>query len=175
MALLRGINVGGRNKLPMAGLRQLLGEMGLQKVQTYIQSGNVVFEVAAARLPMLGEEMGGAIEAAYGFRPQVMLVDAEAWETAVARNPFAQAEAEPKAVHLYFLAEPPAEPRLDKMDEIKRDSEVYALIGQTFYLYAPEGIGRSKLAAQAERLLGVAATARNWRTVSQLTMRLRGA
>ena len=87
---------------------------------------------------------------------------------AIAANPFPQAEAEPKTLHLYFLTDSPENPDLNRLDQLKRGTEQYRLSDKVFYLYAPDGIGRSKLAEQVEKALGVAATARNWRTVSKV-------
>ena len=168
IALLRGINVGGRNKLPMADLRDLLAEMGLNNVKTYIQSGNVVFQSERTDVAALAQEIGEAIEQRHGFAPRVLLLDAEAVRSAMAANPFPEAEAEPKTLHLYFLAEQPENPEVEMLDQLKTESERFQLGDQVFYLHAPDGIGRSKLAERAERTLGVAATARNWRTVSKV-------
>ena len=83
----------------------------------------------------------------------------------ISSNPFPSAEAHPKSLHLYFLDAVPQQPDLKTLESVKRDSEQYALRDQIFYLHAPEGIGRSKLAARVEKLLGAAVTARNWRSV----------
>lgn len=168
IALLRGINVGGNNKLPMKELRQLLTDKGFADVQSYIQSGNVVFRHAPADLDVIAQATRDAIMAQFGFQPAVMVLEANALQAAAAENPFPAGEAEPKTLHLYFLAAAPPAPDLDALDQLKTETESFALIDDVFYLYAPDGIGRSKLAEQVERRLGVAATARNWRTVSKL-------
>lgn len=168
IALLRGINVGGHNKLPMADLRTLLEEMGLNNVQSYIQSGNVVFQTERTDVAALALEIGNAIAAGYDFTPRVLLLNADAVRATMAANPFPKAEAEPKTLHLYFLAERPERPDVEMLDRLKAESEQFKLDDRVFYLFAPDGIGRSKLAERAERALGVAATARNWRTVSKV-------
>jgi uncharacterized protein (DUF1697 family) len=168
IALLRGINVGGHNKLPMKELKTLLEGLGLASVQTYIQSGNVVFQTERADLPILAKQIGAAIGERHGFVPQIMLLRLVALETAVAHNPFPATGEQHKTLHFYFLASTPANPDLASLEAIKTDSEQFALIDTVFYLHAPEGIGRSKLAEKVERALGVAATARNWRTVSTI-------
>jgi uncharacterized protein (DUF1697 family) len=89
-------------------------------------------------------------------------------EQAMVSNPFPEAESEPKTLHLYFLASTPQNPDLQTLDSIKQANEQFKLIDNVFYLYAPDGIGRSKLAARVEKALGVAATARNWRTVCKI-------
>ena len=168
IALLRGINVGGSNILPMKNLRALLEELGGHSVKTYIQSGNVVFQHEAEDSSELSSKISAAIKKNHGFEPQVLLLDLVKMEQAIASNPFPQAESEPKTLHLYFLASIPQNPDLEMLDSLKKDNEQFKLIDRVFYLHAPDGIGRSKLAERAERALGVAATARNWRTVSKI-------
>lgn len=169
VALLRGINVGGHNKLPMKQLRAELTVLGMQNVQTYIQSGNVIFEADSADPAALAAKISAAIEQHHGFAPRVLVLDEARWQTAVSQNPFPEATDDPKTLHLYFLEREAAQPDLEKLDALKKETERYALIETVFYLHAPEGVGRSKLAERAERQLGVPATARNWRTVSKLT------
>jgi uncharacterized protein (DUF1697 family) len=168
IALLRGINVGGRNRLPMKELRALLEEIGLQRVRTYIQSGNVVLQSAERDTARLAGQIGGAIAGAYDFEPAVLVLPAQEFDAAVAGNPFPGALSEPKTLHLYFLSAEPPDPDLEALQEFKKEDEEYELRGTVFYLFAPSGIGRSKLAARVEKVLGVPATARNWRTVSKI-------
>lgn len=168
IALYRGINVGGNYILPMKELRAALAANGFGNPRTYIQSGNVVFEREETAPGALAEELAELTESAFGFRRGIVVFPAALLKEAIRRNPFPDAEAEPQTLHLYFLAETPGAPDFDKMREIKKPGETFELIEEAFYLHAPEGIGRSKLAASAERLLGVAATARNWRAVCKL-------
>lgn len=168
IALLRGINVGGRHSLKMADLRALLESLGLANVRTYIQSGNVVFDGPADEAETLGEKISDAIEASHGFRPRVQILSADRFKRAMDANPYAEADSAPKTLHLFFLFESPVEPDFEKLDEFRAASESYELVDDVFYLYAPDGIGRSKLAERAARYLGVDATARNWRTASKL-------
>lgn len=168
IALFRGINVGGNNILPMKALAALLEKLGAHNVKTYIQSGNAVFQHAEENIPQLSSRISAAIKESHGFEPRVLLLELTELERALAANPFPEAEAEPKTLHLYFLAASPAAPDLSMLDNLKRDNEAFQLIDKVFYLHAPDGIGRSKLAERVEKALGVAATARNWRTVSQV-------
>ena len=165
IALLRGINVGGGNTLPMASLRAILDGLGATDVQTYIQSGNAVFRHAETDAAKVGDMVANGIHQRYGFRPRVLAMTAAEMARAVEANPFRNAEAEPKTLHLYFLAEPSMAPDFDAIRALASSRETFGLTDSVFYLHAPDGIGRSKLAQQVERLLGVAATARNWRTV----------
>lgn len=168
IALLRGINVGGRNKLPMRELVEVLKTLGLQEIKTYIQSGNVVFQREAQNIAGLTEQISAAINKSHGFSPKILILQLEDFENALASNPFPEGENDPKTLHLYFLASAPKNPDLETLELLKRESERFAIIGRVFYLHAPEGVGRSKLAARAEKALGVAATARNWRSVGKI-------
>ena len=168
IALFRGINVGGKNILPMKDLVALIENLGAQSVKTYIQSGNAVFQHKAESTSQLSSKISAAIKASHGFEPQVFLLDLAEMEKVVAANPFPEAESEPKTLHLSFLDSAPQNPDLKTLEEIKKDNERFKLIDNVFYLHAPDGIGRSKLAARAEKALGVAATARNWRTVGKI-------
>jgi uncharacterized protein (DUF1697 family) len=177
VAFLRGINVGGNHVLPMKELAALLGKEGLSDVATYIQTGNVVFRCSRATVPALEKRIGTAISKQYGFHPRVLVLDAAELERAAAANPFPQADADPKRLHLFFLAMKPSSPNLDALHELRAGSEAFELIDKVFYLYTPDGFGVSKLAERAERHLGVDATARNWRTVGkvlEMTKRLEG-
>ncbi|MEO0533852.1 MAG: DUF1697 domain-containing protein [Cyanobacteria bacterium P01_A01_bin.123] len=168
IALLRGINVGGKHRLPMGELIETLQDLDLHHIKTYIQSGNVVFQTDSANATELGNKISDVISNTHGFRPNTCLLKLDELERAIASNPFPEAEAEPKTLHFYFLASVPEAPNLDALESLVKNSERFKLKEQVFYLHTPNGIGRSKLAAQVEKLLGVAATARNWRTVSQI-------
>jgi uncharacterized protein (DUF1697 family) len=146
----------------------ILQELDLENVKTYIQSGNVVFQSNRTDLKELSEEISVAVGKNHGFTPHVMLLSIDDFQAAMAVNPFPEGEAEPKTLHLFFLDSVPQDPDLNALEAIKAESERYRLINNVFYLHAPDGIGRSKLAAKVERVLGVSTTARNWRTVSQI-------
>ena len=168
IALLRGINVGGNNVLPMASLRSDLESLKLKNVRTYIQSGNVVFDSAAKNASTLARKITTRIEEQYRFRPQLLLLGREDLLEVVNSNPFPEVVTEPKTLHFLFLAEPAVEPDLDAIVKAKKPNERFKLTDRAFYLHAPDGIGRSKLAANVEKYLGVAATGRNFRTVEKL-------
>lgn len=181
VALLRGINVGGANRLPMAELRSDLEGLGLNDVQTYIQSGNVVF---GSEIESDGDDAGfaealalrieAAIEERHGFRPRVLVLPAERFREAMEANPFPEAEAEPKTLHLYFMPEPPGDVDLPALEAVASPTERVRLGDRVLYLHTPDGFGRSKLAGRAEALLGVPATARNWRTIARLREMIEG-
>lgn len=168
VALLRGINVGGHHTLPMADLRRLLEGVGASRAATYIQSGNAAFCHEGDDPSVLSAALGGAIEAAHGFRPLVLVLPLETFEAALEGNPFPEAEAHPKSLHLHFLVEPPETPDLGALERLAADDERFVLGDLVLYLHAPRGIGRSKLAAGIERALGVPLTARNWRSATRI-------
>jgi uncharacterized protein (DUF1697 family) len=168
VALFRGVNIGGRNMLSMKALQALLEQKGCRDVRTYIQSGNVVFRSSRSSPAGLAKTIKAAISERFGFEPGVFVLKRSDLARAVARNPFPRAVAIPTSLHVFFLSEPPRQVDLKALDAIKADGEAFAVIGQAFYLHTPAGFGTSKLAAKAERILGVEATARNWRTVTTL-------
>lgn len=167
VALFRGINVGGKHILPMADLRNILATLGCDKVRTYIQSGNAVF-ASSAKAGGLSKSIEEAIDDQFGFAPQVSLLTIERFKEIAAANPFPEADKTPKYLHIAFLTNEPSDPDLDALTDLKAPSEQFALIDSAFYLYAPDGIARSRLAQKIDRHLGVSGTARNWRTVSRL-------
>jgi uncharacterized protein (DUF1697 family) len=168
VALLRGINVGGNCMLPMKELASLMEKCGCSEVRTYIQSGNVVFRAPKTQATQLPKRIGKLVLETRRFQPSMLVLSLEELERAVASNPFPKAAAEPKSLHLFFLAAEPKNPDVESLGRIKAASENFVFAGKVFYLHAPNGFGTSKLAARAEKLLGVPATARNWRTVTKL-------
>ena len=168
IAFLRGINVGGKNVLPMKALVSTLESLKLHQVKTYIQSGNVIFKSDVANTNELSVGIGDAITTAYGFRPQILVLTTDDLQNAIAANPFPDAENDPKTLHLFFLDSVPTQPNTDNLNVIKKDSERFELIGTVFYLHAPEGISRAKLAAKVEKAMGVPTTARNWRSANKV-------
>ena len=167
IVLLRGINVGGKNLLPMKELIRLLERHGMRDVRTYIQSGNVVLRHAGTKAG-IETIAGSAVEKAFGFRPELIVLTAADLDRVIARNPFPTAAEAPGSLHVTFLRSVPRHPDLKALETLKAANERFVLEPHAFYLHAPDGIGRSRLAARIEKALGVAGTARNWRTVIQL-------
>ena len=168
IALIRGINVGGNNVLPMKELRALLENLGFENARTYIQSGNCIFQSDRDDTSSFSEEIAGAIMAKLDFKPSVLILNKSDLRRAIEQNPYPQGLEDPKSVHLFFLSETASEPDIKALDKLKKASEGYEIINKLFYLYAPEGIGRSKLASQAEKKLGVTTTARNLRSAIKI-------
>lgn len=159
--LLRGVNVGGKNILPMKELTALLERNGFENVNTYIQSGNVVLQ--SEKRP--STEIEKLIASKFGFEPKVLVLEQSEFDSAIKNNPFSPTDG--KSAHFYFCRNQP-KPNIMKLKKLLAESEEYQLNGNVFYLYAPNGIGRSKLVANIESCLGVPATGRNLNTVRKL-------
>ena len=167
VALLRGINVGGKNILPMKALRELLETLGCEDVATYIQSGNAVFRYAGNSVE-LPELISAEIESGFGFRPSIMVLTKDEFNAVAVANTFTVEVSEPKFLNVWFVQESVVKANTVRMNEIASGDEKFLLTDSAVYLYAPDGVGRSKLAAGMEKCLGVQATARNWRTVGKI-------
>lgn len=168
IALLRGVNVGGRGTLPMKELVTIFERLGLDAVRTYIQSGNVVFWSERRVATDLPARISRAIEENRGFAPSVVILGADAVRRAVEANPFPRAAAEPKSLHVGFCDRAPRRPDLARLESLRQGDEAFHLEGAVLYLHLPSGVARSKLAAGAEKALGVPMTSRNWRTMQKL-------
>jgi uncharacterized protein (DUF1697 family) len=167
IALLRGVNVGGHNKLPMAELRAIAADAGFTEVRTYIQSGNLV---ASTLLDpeSAGEALAGAIRAATGLTVPVIARTTQQWSDLIAANPFPSAADPGRHVHVVVLPAPATEV-VRGFDGSPFAPEEVVVAGSEVYLHLPDGMGRSKLAIAVSRIPEVAAgTARNWNTVLRL-------
>jgi uncharacterized protein (DUF1697 family) len=171
IALLRGINVGGRT-VPMAGLRTLCEGLGWREVETYIQSGNVCF-AAAGGAPELEAALERALAGAF-FPVPVIARDAAAWGGYLAANPFPEiAAAEPNRLMLALAKAPPAPDAVARLRERATAGERVERTGDALWLHYPAGAGTSKLApGLLDRLVGAPVTTRNWRTVLELARRV---
>jgi uncharacterized protein (DUF1697 family) len=168
LALLRGVNVGGRGSVRMADLRRLFVALGHADVQSYLQSGNLVF-----RSPLEALRLGGEIERCItqelGLKVTVLLRTADDLARIVADNPLLDRTADPTRLHLTFLAAAPEPARVARLEKPGDDPDEFALAGRELYLYCPNGYGRTRLNnAYFERRLGVPATTRSWKTVVAL-------
>ncbi len=169
IALLRGVNVGGHNKISMQALREICVSLKARNPQTYIQSGNVVFGTTEHNLARLARCIEDAIEKRFGFRPHVILRTCSEMREAVARNPFARRPGlEPAKLAVFFLEETLAAEIRDQLLALKVGPEELRLVGRELYIYFPDGMGQSKLPAVLGRTMKVPATARNWNSVAKL-------
>ena len=174
IALFRGINVGGNCTLPMKELVAILEGLGATNVRTYIQSGNAVFDLVKMSPARFSRQLSAEVTQRRGFEPKVQILPVDALEQAITENPFPDAVNDPSSLHVGFLASAPRSPDLNALSRLKKESERFQLTESVFYLHAPDGVGRSKLAASAEKLLGVSMTDRNWRTVINVRELARG-
>jgi uncharacterized protein (DUF1697 family) len=184
VALLRGINLGGRNKVAMADLRELVAGLGHAGVSTYIQSGNVLFDAGGtagsgeADSSALAAELADAITAGLGVTAPVVVLSRDELAAVIAANPF-PGEPDPKRVHAVVLSGALEAEPTGKIDAAlarsaaKGARDELAVVGRTLYLHTPDGFGNSDLSAAVLRILtspraGVTGTARNWATMTKL-------
>ncbi len=166
VVLLRGVNVGGKAKLPMAALRELCTSAGCEDVVTYIQSGNVVL-----RSPLGEKKLQATLEAAvaaeFGFAPAVMIRSAGEMAAVVDRNPYPGVDED--SIHVGFLDGPPAAGAAGCLAALDCAPEQVRAVGRDLYLHLPNGVGRANLPPLIDRCLRPARiTVRNWRTVTKL-------
>jgi uncharacterized protein (DUF1697 family) len=175
VALLRGINVGGKNKVAMADLREVVQVLGHTDVATYIQSGNVVFASPEKDAGALADALEREIAARLPVKPAVVVISQAELAQVLADNPF-PGEENPKYVHAVFRRAAPGPDAVAAITEahqraVKKGSrDEFAVTGRTLYLHTPDGMGRSEFAAQLARPAGRIGqgTARNWATVMKL-------
>lgn len=169
IAILRGINVGGRRKLPMNELRKLFEELGFSEVQTYIQSGNVIF-LSESSEKEISEVVEKAIFERYNFRVPVICRSAEDLQQSIAENPFFQKPSkEIERLHLTFLKELPEKEQLQKLARYDFSPDKFEVKGKDVFLYCCAGYSKTKLSNSFfENKLQVPATTRNWKTVLRL-------
>ena len=180
VALLRGINVGGNNKVPMAELRKVVASLGHADVTTYIQSGNVVFSTGETDTAALAAGLEQAIAAAFGIQVRVVVFSREELAQVMRDNPYAE-EPNHRAVHAVFLSATPGPEVADGVADAQRRAEqkqpgtrdTAQVIGRAIFVHTPDGFGRSELASlitsgSRGRAADLAGTARNWATVTKL-------
>jgi uncharacterized protein (DUF1697 family) len=169
VALLRGINVGGKNKLPMKELSAIFGLAGCTEIQTYIQSGNVVCKASATVAKTLPVVVRAAIKKNVGHDVPIVIRTAEELASVARSNPFLAAGAPPETLHVAFLDDQPAPRAVATLDPARSPGDEFVARGREIYLRLPNGVGRSKLTnAYFDRALATTSTIRNWRTVLEL-------
>jgi uncharacterized protein (DUF1697 family) len=169
VALLRGVNVGGKNCVPMVKLAQVFVDAGCTDVRTYIQSGNVIFQASQSKLKTLPGLITKRIEENLGCKIPVVLRSAEELGETIRNNPFIKAGAAEETLHVYFLAGSPDARSVTSLDPARSLPDVFVVRGRDIYLQMPNGMGRTKLTnAYFDSKLATVSTARNWRTVRNL-------
>lgn len=169
VALLRAINVGGRNMLPMKDLAEMFVKAGCRDVVTYIQSGNVVFSAPATVLQKLPQAVAQRIADDFGHRVPVVVRSHEELAAVVRNNPFLKAGETEKALHVAFLADLPAADAVAKLDPQRSPPDRFAVVGKDVYLHLLNHAAKTKLTnAWMDSKLSTVSTARNWATVLKL-------
>lgn len=169
IALFRGINVTGYKIVKMDELRKCFESAGFKNVQTYIQSGNVVFE-STDPTPKITTKIQKIFEKSFKFTAPVTLVEPTRLKKIIQKNEFSKnTKCDPKRIHVTFLDQKPAKEGLAKLATFKSGKDEWKNFEDVIYLHCPDGYGKSKLSNnQIERILGVGATTRNWNTVQEL-------
>lgn len=167
MALLRGINVGGKRIVPMKELVSVVEQAGGREVSTYIQSGNVVLTTSSGRPD--ARALARAIEARFGFPVPVVVRSHAELVRCRAASPFADRASDPKHLHVSFLSAAPAQERALALDPSRSPGDEARVIGAELHLFLPSGVGKTKLTSDyLDRTLGVVGTIRNWATLQKL-------
>jgi uncharacterized protein (DUF1697 family) len=170
ISLLRGINVGGRKKLPMESLRRMYQDLGFTNIKTYLQSGNVVFASSIAFPTMLTQLIEAGIAQACGYAVQVFIRRVEEIQRIVSNNPYLENKnIDATRLHVLFLYQQPVESAWNKVTASANIPDQFARGETVLYLHYPNGYAKAKLPASFfEKLLGVPLTDRNWNTVTAL-------
>ena len=169
LALLRGVNVGGKNKLPMKDLAALFVAAGCEDVRTYIQSGNVVFRAPPSVAAGLSARIAEQITGRFGYKTPVVLRTVGQLRDVVAHNPFLEAGAPEDKLHVMFLADEPSPARVAALDPGRSPPDAFVVRGREVFLHLPNGVADSRLTnAYFDSKLATVNTGRNWRTVTTL-------
>jgi uncharacterized protein (DUF1697 family) len=169
LALLRGINVGGKNKLPMKDLQAMFVAAGCEDVRTYIQSGNIIFDAAPPVVTTLPDGITARIAEHSGYRVPVIVRTAKEMDDIIRHNPFIAQRADENTLHVLFLADQPSAERVASLDADRSPPDEFIVRGKEIYLHLPNGAGRTKLTnAYFDTKLATVSTGRNWRTVTTL-------
>jgi uncharacterized protein (DUF1697 family) len=169
VALLRAINVGGRNRVPMADLRELVEGLGCERVATHLQSGNLLFDGAGTAPEEIADGIERGIEARLGLNIRVLVRTRDELAAIVAANPLSELAEDPARHLVTFLSEAPDAQRVDAIDPAFCSPDVFVAHGREIHAWYPDGVRNTKLTnAFWEKRLGVTGTARNWNTVTRL-------
>ncbi len=168
--MLRGINVSGKNMIKMPVLAQLFTDLGCQNVKTYIQSGNVLFNITKIPEPELAVQISNAIKRVLDLDVETIVVSLQTLTSVLNDNPFVNARNEDVAkLHATFLYQAPDPAKMAKIEPGKFLPDEFIVAGNMIYIFCPEGYGRTKLTNNFfENKLKVTATTRNWKTVTEL-------
>lgn len=168
IVLLRGINVGGRNKLPMAELRTLLSTNGYKNVATYIQSGNIILN-STESVEKTNEHIKTLIKQQFDYEIPVVTLTTEDLKKCFTENPYLKIEYNIKNLHVTFLKDIPENDLVTDLNTNSSNNDSYTISGKSIYLHTPDGYQKTKFSnTQFEKKLNTQATTRNWRTTTKL-------
>jgi uncharacterized protein (DUF1697 family) len=167
IVLLRGVNVGGHGKTPMAELRQHLSAAGASNVASYIQSGNLIFDHPETDAGQIADWTSDVIDRAFGHRPPALAFTRNELQAMADATPFHDAET-PKVVHVHLFRDPPARDALARLSPYFHEGEKMKLGANCLYHWTPQGFGNSKAAQKVPAALGVTTTARNLVTMGKI-------
>ena len=172
VSMLRGVNVGGHGRIKMAALAKLHESLGLRRVETLLQSGNVLFETSLKDREKLAKRIEQELERSFDLRIDVIVRSLDEIRNLVERGPLLSPRADPSKLLVMFLSRVPDPRALADLVKSHKGPEMLEPRGPEIYLYYPEGVGRSKLSgAFIENKLGASGTARNWNTLTKLIER----
>lgn len=169
IALLRGINVGGKNRLPMKELTALFMEAGCSDVRTYIQSGNVLFEAAQALSKDIPSLVSASILNRFGYQVPILTRTIQEFRDIVQANPFVKTGAEADKLHVVFLADLPNGEQVETLDQNRSPGDEFVVAGREIFLHCPNGFAATKLTnSYFDSRLSTISSTRNWRTVQKI-------
>ena len=169
VALLRGVNVGGKNILPMRDLAAMFEKAGCEQVRTFIQSGNVLFSANAVVSEKLVTAIAAMIAERFGYRTPVILRTARELQDVLVSNPFLKGGGDLNSLHVMFLADRPSAGKVAGLDPNRSAPDAFVVRGRDVYLHLPNGAAKTKLSnAWFDSQLSTVSTGRNWRTVGKL-------
>jgi len=170
VAMLRGVNVSGHSTIKMEALRGLCQSFGFRKVETYVQSGNIVFQTATDNPAALSKRIGKIIFQSFGFDTPVIVRTSKEMRNVIADNPFLKEKSmDSSKLHVTFLSESAQKGSVKKLETLATRPDRFYPVSREIYLYCPGGYGRTKLSNNAiEKALSVRATTRNWKTTNIL-------
>lgn len=170
IALLRGINVSGQKEIKMSDLKLLFEEIGFKDVQTYIQSGNVVFSSKEISVDKLELKISSIIKRKYGFDVKIVVISPEEMEYVLKNNPFLKKKKDEDKLYVTFLSKIPSDENIENMHSIDYSPEEYFIEGKHLYLFVPNGYGKARINNNLfENKLKVSGTTRNWKTVKAIS------
>jgi len=170
IAMLRGVNVSGHNAIKMETLRGLCQGLGFRNVETYVQSGNIVFQTLLENPEAISKRIGETVLRSFGFDTPVIVRTSKEMRNVIGNNPFLKEKGiDSSKLHVTFLSETAQKGSEKKLETLATNPDRFYPASHEIYLYCPGGYGRTRLSNNAiEKALSVEATTRNWKTTNAL-------